>query len=219
MKRTIYDCWNCRHHSSDNPYGIDYCKVHDTRCTFAHDDCDNFEPETNNADTSDITHQAPRTAIVKTAIILAVIITCLLMAIFSSCTTTKYVTVPEVHEHWHHSTDTIHKTDSIIDRQTTTIREVDSATMARYGIQMKDMQRAWLIETDRLQRELSELRQTRADTIHERDSILVPYPVIKEVPAQLSWWQQARMHVGGIVIFLLIIFAVWRIYVTLHPRL
>ena len=28
---------------------------------------------------------------------------------------------------------------------------------------------------------------------------------------------QARTNVGGIVIFLLIIFAVWRIYVTLHP--
>ena len=44
MKRTIYDCWKCRHHNSDNPYGIDYCEVHDTRCSFAHDDCDNFEP-------------------------------------------------------------------------------------------------------------------------------------------------------------------------------
>ena len=109
---------------------------------------------------------------------------------------TKYVTVPEVHEFWHHTTDTIHKTDSIIDHQTTTIREVDSATMAKYGIQMKDMQRAWLIETNRLQRELSELRHTHADTIHERDSIPYPVEVEKEVPAQLSWWQQTRMHLG-----------------------
>ena len=46
MKRTIYDCWNCRHRNSDNPYGMDYCKAHDTRCSFAHDDCDNFEPTT-----------------------------------------------------------------------------------------------------------------------------------------------------------------------------
>lgn len=150
---------------------------------------------------------------------IVIVIMLLLCALFGSCTTTKYITVPEVHEHWHHTTDTIHKTDSIIDRQTTTIREVDSATMAQYGIQMSALQTAWLIQTDRLQRELSELRQTRADTIHERDSIPYPVEVTKEVPAPLTWWQQARMHVGGIVIFLLIIFVVWKIYVALHPRL
>lgn len=150
---------------------------------------------------------------------IVIFIMLLLCALFGSCTTTKYVTVPEVHEHWHHSTDTIHKADSIIDHQTTTIREVDSATMAQYGIQMKSLQTAWLIQNDRLQRELSELRQTRADTIHVHDSIPYPVEVTKEVPAPLTWWQQARMGVGGIVIFLLIIFAVWKIYVALHPRL
>ena len=141
--------------------------------------------------------------------IIRIIQALLLLTAMGSCTTTKYVTVPEVHEHWHHSTDTIHQTDSIIDRQTTTIREVDSATMARYGIQMKDMQRAWLIETNRLQRELSELRQSHTDTIHERDSIPYPVEVIKEVPAQPSWWQRFLMHVGGITSSLLIIVAVW----------
>jgi hypothetical protein len=146
------------------------------------------------------------------AVIVAVILGLLLCALLSSCTTTKYVTVPEVHEHWHHSTDTIHKTDSIIDRQTTTIREVDSATMARYGIQMKDMQRAWLIETNRLQRELSELRQSHTDTIHERDSIPYPVEVTKEVPAPLTWWQQARLHLANIVLYLLLIILAWKIY-------
>ena len=151
--------------------------------------------------------------------VMAIVIMLLLCALFGSCTTTKYVTVPEVHEHWHHSTDTIHKTDSIIDRQTTTIREVDSATMAQYGIQLKDMQRAWLIETNRLQRELSALRQTRADTIHERDSIPVPCPVEKKVPRELTWWQQTRQTVGGIVIICLFVWLFWKIYVFLHPKL
>lgn len=151
--------------------------------------------------------------------VMAIVIMLLLCALLGSCTTTEYVTVPEVHEHWHHSSDTIRQTDSIIDRQTTTIREVDSATMAQYGIQLKDMQRAWLIETDRLQRELSALRHTRADTIHERDSIPVPVEVEKQVPAPLTWWQQTRMHVGGIVIFLLILFVVLKIYVALHPKI
>lgn len=135
--------------------------------------------------------------------IIRIIQALLLLTAMGSCTTTKYVTVPEVHEHWHHSTDTIHKTDSIIDRQTTTIREVDSATLAKYGIQMEDMQRAWLIETNRLQRELSELRQSHTDTIHERDSIPYPVEVKKEVPAQLSWWQQTRLHLANIMLWLL----------------
>ena len=149
--------------------------------------------------------QALCTATVKASIILAVIITCLLTAILSSCTTTEYVTVPEVHEYWHHSTDTIRQTDSIIDHQTTTIREVDSSTMARYGIQMKDMQRAWLIETNRLQRELSELRQSHTDTIHERDSIPYPVEVVKEKEKPLAWWQTALMVIGVIatLVFLL----------------
>ena len=133
----------------------------------------------------------------------------LLLTAMGSCTTTRYVTVPEVHEHWHHSTDTIRQTDSIIDHQTTTIREVDSATMARYGIQLKDMQRAWIIENNRLQRELSDLRQSHTDTIHERDSIPYPVEVVKEVPAQPSWWQRFLMFVGGITFSLLIVVAVW----------
>lgn len=141
--------------------------------------------------------------------IIRIIQALLLLTAMGSCTTTKYVTVPEVHEHWHHSTDTIHQTDSVIDRQTTTIREVDSATMAKYGIQMKDMQRAWLIQTDRLQRELSELRQSHTDTIHERDSIPYPVEVVKEVPAQPSWWQRFLIYVGGVTSSLLLIVAVW----------
>lgn len=156
-------------------------------------------------------------------IIVKTLLVCLAFALFgwllSSCTTTKYVPVTETHteHHWH--TDTVRQTDSIIDHRTTLIREVDSATMARYGIQIKDMQRAWLIETDRLQRELSRLRETKADTVTVRDSIPYPVEVDREVARPLTWWQQTRMHVGGIVIFLLIIFVVRKIYVTLHPKL
>ena len=134
---------------------------------------------------------------------IALLLALTVCALLGSCTTTKYITVPEVHEHWHHSTDTIHQTDSIIDHQTTTIREVDSATMARYGIQLKDMQRAWLIETNRLQRELSELRQSHTDTVHERDSIPYPVEVVKEVPAELTWWQQTRLYIANAALALL----------------
>ena len=45
MKQTIYDCWKCRHHNSGNTYGIDYCERHETRCSFAVDNCDDFEED------------------------------------------------------------------------------------------------------------------------------------------------------------------------------
>ena len=210
MKRTIYDCWNCRHHNSDNPYGIDYCEVHDTRCSFAHDDCDDFEPTDSGNERQP---QPPRRLTVIIWYLEIIAVAAILGWLLMSCTTTKYVTVPEVHEHWHHSTDTIRQTDSIIDRQTTTIREVDSATMAQYGIQMKQMQRAWLIETDRLQRELSELRQARTDTIHERDSIPYPVEVVKEVPRERSMMEWGLLILGALM---LIGGIVWIIFKTKH---
>lgn len=135
----------------------------------------------------------------------------LLCWLFSSCTTTKYVAVPQQHteHHWH--TDTVRQTDSIIDHRTTLIREVDSATMARYGIQIKDMQRAWLIETERMQRELSQLRQTKTDTVMERDSIPYPVEVVKEVARPLSWWQSALIYFGAACLLLLIGFIIIKI--------
>lgn len=106
------------------------------------------------------------------------------------------LTVPEIHEYWHHTSDTIRQTDSIIDKQTTIIRELDSAAMAKYGIRLQGLQRAWLVDNSRLQRELSELRQTKTDTVIERDSIPVPYPVVKEVKKPLNFFEKAMMGTG-----------------------
>ena len=106
------------------------------------------------------------------------------------------VTVPEIHEHWHHTSDTIRQTDSIINLQTTIIRELDSAAMARYGIRLQGMQKAWLVENSRLQRELSALRQTKTDTVIERDSVPVPYPVVKEVKKPLTMIEKGLMGTG-----------------------
>ena len=41
------------------------------------------------------------------------------------------------------------------------------------------------------------------------DSIPVPYPVIKKVPAELTWWQQARLHLANIVLWVILIIALW----------
>ena len=209
MKRTIYDCWKCRHHNSNNPYGIDYCEVHDTRCSFAYDDCDNFESDTDNAETIDITRQAPRMSTMKTAIILAIIITCVLMAILSSCTTTRYVPVTETRteHHWH--TDTVRQRDSTHTERETIIREVDSAAMAKYGIQMERNQRAWLVLQREMENRLLELEHMTAQRDTVRDSIPVPYPVVKMVEKPLSWWERLRLNISNVllgVIALVIIF-------------
>ena len=96
----------------------------------------------------------------------------------------EVMTVPEVHNFYHHDTDSVFINDSVIDHQTTIIREVDSATMAQFGIQMERQQRAWLIQNERLMKEISMLKQSKNDTVHIRDSIPVPYPVEKKVTAK-----------------------------------
>lgn len=44
----------------------------------------------------------------------------------------------------------------------------------------------------------------------QRDTIPQPYPMEVEVPAQLSWWQKTRMHIGEItIIALLVLLGSW----------
>ena len=41
------------------------------------------------------------------------------------------------------------------------------------------------------------------------DSVPVPYPVIQKVPAELTWWQQCRLHLANIVLWVILIIALW----------
>ena len=149
----------------------------------------------------------------------AIVIAIVLCLLFCSCTTTRYVPVNETRteHHWH--TDSVHQTDTIINRETTVIRELDSAAMARYGIQIGAMQRAWIVQSDRLQREVARLEtlSQQCDTV--RDSIPKPYPVevIKQVPRDLTLWQRIRQSVGDFAIFLLLIFVGCKIFVKFLP--
>lgn len=128
-----------------------------------------------------------------------------ILALFCSCTTTQYVPVPETRteHHWH--TDSVRQRDSTHTERETVIREVDSAAMARYGIQMESNQRAWLVLQREMENRLRELEHMTAqrDTVH--DSIPVPYTVVKEVPAELTWWQQTRLHLANILLYLTLI--------------
>ena len=135
----------------------------------------------------------------------------LICALFGSCTTTQYVPVTEQHteHHWH--TDSVKERDSVHTENTTIIREVDSAAMAKYGIQMQNNQRAWLVLQREMEQRLRELEHMTAsrDTIH--DTIPQPYPVEKEVAVELSWWQQTRIHIANIILYVLAIIAIYYI--------
>ena len=145
--------------------------------------------------------------------LIMIVVALLLCLLFSGCTTTKYVPVTQQHteHHWH--TDSVKERDSVHTENTTIIREVDSAAMAKYGIQLRNAERAWLVQNREMEMRLRELERMTAshDTIH--DSIPAPYPVevIKEVPAELTWWQQTRIHIGGVVFWLLAFAVAWYI--------
>ncbi len=130
--------------------------------------------------------------------ITAFIIAMLLCMLFGSCTTTKYVNVPvvEKHEVHHHHTDSIYQIDSTYHEKTTIIQQLDSAAMARYGIQLKAAERAWLIKTAELEKQLQQLERLTADRDTVRDSVPVPYAVPEYIQKPLPWWKTALMWIG-----------------------
>lgn len=199
MKQTIYDCWNCRHSNSNNPYGIDYCEVHDTRCSFAYNDCDNFEPDTDTGG-NDRHQQPPRRLTLIGWYLLVIAIAVLIGWLLNGCTTTKYVPVTETRteHHWH--TDTVKERDSTHTERETVIREIDSAAMAKYGIQMQANQRAWLVLQREMENRLRELEHMTAQRDTVRDSIPVPYEVTKEVPRERSTVEWGLLIIGLLAI-------------------
>ncbi len=119
----------------------------------------------------------------------AIIVALLICALFGSCTTTKYVPVPEYH------TDTLRQVtvrhDSVMVHDSIHITEKgDTVRIERWHTQYRD----------RIMR----------DTVYQskRDSIPYPVEVVKEVPAKLTWWQQTRLHLANIVLWLLVLLAV-----------
>ena len=137
--------------------------------------------------------------------IVAFIVIVVLCALLGSCTTTKYVPVTETHteHHWH--TDSVKERDSTHTERNTIIRELDSAAMAKYGIQMQANQRAWLVLQREMENRLRELEHKSAQRDTVRDSIPVPFPVEVKVPAELTWWQQTRLHLANILLYLILI--------------
>ena len=195
MKRTIYDCWKCRYHNSDNPYGIDYCEIHDTQCSFANDDCDDFDPDTYTGG-NDRPTQPPRRLTVIGWYLLAIVFAVLLGWLLMGCTTTKYVPMPEYHNDTvrvtQYQRDSIYMHDSVLVRQ-----QGDTVTIDRWHTQYRDR---W-----------------HTDTIYKSRVDSVPYKVevVKEIPAKLSWWERLRLNVSnvllGVAVLVIILFFIRRL--------
>lgn len=123
----------------------------------------------------------------------AFIVALLICALFGSCTTTKYVPVPEYH------TDTLR----IVQHQRDSIYLSDS-------IYVYDFVRSDTVykTTERWHTQWRE--RIVHDTIYQskRDSIPYPVEVIKEVPAKLTWWQQTRLHIINVLMMFGIIWLI-----------
>lgn len=124
------------------------------------------------------------------AFIVMFIVGLALCVLFSSCTTTKYVPVPEYH------TDTVR----IVQHQRDSIYLSDS-------IYISDFVRSDTVYKTIERWRTKYIERLSHDTIYQskRDSIPYPVEVTKEVPAKLTWWQQTRLHLANILLYLILI--------------
>ena len=120
--------------------------------------------------------------------IAALVVGMLICLLFGSCKSVEYVFVPQTH------TDTLIVTkvqhDSIYINDSTVITEKgDTVTIEKWHTKYVE-------------------KQVHDTTyVSKTDTIPQPYPVEKEVPAELTWWQQTRLHIANILLWALMIFA------------
>ena len=132
-------------------------------------------------------------------------------AVLAGCKQTEFVPVVETHDvhHWH--TDSVKQKDSVYHEKTTTIMQLDSAAMARYGIQLKSAERAWLVKTAELELQIERLMAMSAtkDSVH--DSIPYPVEVIKEVPREPLRLERILMLFGLLAFMVGIVWLAYRL--------
>lgn len=162
------------------------------------------QSETHNTLDEDVAvERAHKKALRRLAIAFCILMSLLLLAVLCSCKQTEYVPVIETRDvhHWH--TDSVKEKDSTYHEKTTIIQQLDSAEMARYGIQLKSAERAWLVKTAELERQIEQLMAMSAtkDSVH--DSVPVPYPVKEYVAKPLSGWQWFQIWAGRLVLIAL----------------
>ena len=121
------------------------------------------------------------------------------LLLLTGCTTTKYVPVETVR------TDTMKVTkyerDSIYIHDSTIVRENgDTMLIEKWHTRWRDR---WLHDT---------VYQSRVDSVPK------PYPVEKRVPAELTWWQQTRLHLANILLYAMLAFGVFKLAKFLLSR-
>lgn len=117
-----------------------------------------------------------------------------IVSLLTSCTTPKVVTVERVR------TDTVRITqlqrDSIFRHDSIYVRERTQGDTV-------------ILEVDRWHTQYRDRWRTDTAYISRRDSIPVPYPVDRPVPAELSWFQQMQIWLGRLVLVALALCAGW----------
>ena len=131
--------------------------------------------------------------------IAAVVIGMIVCSFFTSCKSIEYVPIIE------HHTDTLIQTkvqhDSIYINDSTVITEKGDT-----------------VKIEKWHTKYVEKQVHDTTYISKTDTVPQSYPVIKEVPAELSWWQQTRLHIANILLWaFLIVGIVWIIKKKLLP--
>ena len=123
--------------------------------------------------------------------VLTAVVVMVVLAVMTGCKQVEYVAVPQQH------TDTLWQSHSLHD----SIYVHDSTYVFERGDTV-------MVEKWHTKYKLKEVHDTTYIATH--DTIPAPYPVevVKEVEKDLSWWQQTRMHIGGVVLWLIGIAAV-----------
>ena len=123
--------------------------------------------------------------------VLDAVVVMLVLAVMTGCKQVEYVAVPQQH------TDTLWQSHGLRD----SIYVHDSTYVFERGDTV-------MVEKWHTKYKLKEVHDTTYIATH--DTIPAPYPVevVKEVEKDLNWWQQTRMHIGGVVLWLIGIAAV-----------
>lgn len=130
---------------------------------------------------------------------------------------TRYIVVPEYHKEYTHTIDSFFRTDTVMNEKTTVIRELtpeDSLLLAKYGFRLRDNERFILLLERELEKERSRQNEVVHDTIMKSDSIMVPFPVERE----LTVWEKMKENTAGAIIMLALSFVLLLFIIRRLPR-
>ena len=87
----------------------------------------------------------------------AAVLLLLLTLLLGGCKHIEYVPIETTHTIEHHHTDSVRQVDSIFKNKETIIMQLDSEAMAQYGIRLQAAEKAWLVRTAELEKQLQKL--------------------------------------------------------------